>query len=69
MNEDFTFLRELKRKGEEMIFSEKEKRMMLLSEIWDQSKTEEMQRLSAHYGIDSREKFNAFKEKYNITDY
>jgi hypothetical protein len=69
MNEDFNFLRELKRRGEEIIFSEKKGRMMLLSELWDQSNSEIMQKISSEYGIDSREKFNAFKEKYNLTDY
>lgn len=69
MNEDFNYLKELKREGEEIIFSEKKRRMMLLSEIWDQSRSQTMEKLSEQYGIDSRSKFEAFKEKYNLTDY
>jgi len=37
MSEDYEVLRELKREGEEIIFSSKLGRMMLLSEIWDKS--------------------------------
>jgi hypothetical protein len=66
---DYEFLRELKRKGEEIIFSAEKKRMMLLSEEWDSSTTKIMEEVSGKYGIDTREKFQEFKEKYNITDY
>ena len=66
---DYEFLRELKRKGEEIIFSAEKKRMMLLSEEWDSSTTKIMEEVSRKYGIDTREKFQEFKEKYNITDY
>lgn len=69
MMEDFELLRELKREGEEIVFSEKRGRMMLLSEEWDGSRSKMMEEISRKYGIDSREKFNWFKEKYNITDY
>lgn len=69
MSEDFNFLRELKRKGEEIIFSEKKKRMVLLSEEWDSSRSKTMEEISQKYGIDSRQKFQEFKEKYNLTDY
>ena len=66
---DYEFLRELKRKGEEIIFSAEKKRMMLLSEEWDSSTTKIMEEVSGNYGIDTREKLQEFKEKYNITDY
>ena len=69
MNEDYEFLRELKREGEEIIFSEKKKRMTLLSEEWDTSKSKTMEAISQKYGIDTRQKFQEFKEKFNITDY
>lgn len=69
MTEDYQFLREMKRDGEEIIFSAEKKRMMLLSEEWDDSKSKIMEGLSLKYGIDSREKFQEFKEKYNLTDY
>ena len=69
MTEDFEFLRELKREGEEIIFSEKKKRMTLLSEEWDTSKSKTMEAISHKYGIDTRQKFQEFKEKFNITDY
>lgn len=69
MNEDYTYLRELKLKGEEIIFSSTKGRMMLLSELWDKSKTGIMEGLSSKYGITTREKFIEFKEKYNLTDY
>ncbi len=69
MTEDYQFLRELKREGEEIIFSAEKKRMMLLSEGWDDSKSKIMEELSLKYGIDSRQKFQEFKEKYNLTDY
>ncbi|MEM0133822.1 MAG: hypothetical protein QXU18_01135 [Thermoplasmatales archaeon] len=69
MTEDYEFLRELKRKGEEIIFSAEKKRMMLLSEGWDTKWTKTMEEISTKYGIDTREKFQEFKEKYNITDY
>jgi hypothetical protein len=69
MTEDYEFLREMKRKGEEIIFSAEKGRMMMLSEIWDNSTSASMEQLSKKYGIDSREKFIQFKEKYNITDY
>lgn len=66
---DYQYLRELKLEGEEIIFSIKLGRMMLLSEIWDNSRSKIMEEISRKYGIDSREKFMEFKEKYNITDY
>ena len=66
---DYEYLRELKREGEEIIFSAEKKRMMLLSEEWDGSRTKIMEEISRKYGIDTREKFQEFKEKYNITDY
>jgi len=66
---DYRYLRELKLQGEEIIFSIKLGRMMLLSEIWDNSKTKIMEYISTKYGIDNRKKFIEFKEKYNITDY
>jgi hypothetical protein len=69
MTEDFEILRELKREGEEIVFSPERKRMMLLSEEWDNSRTKMMEEISQKYGIDSRQKFQEFKEKYNITDY
>ena len=69
MTEDYEFLRELKREGEEIIFSEKKKRMALLSEEWDTSKSKTMEAISRKYGIDTRQKFQEFKEKFNITDY
>ncbi|MCL4333131.1 MAG: hypothetical protein M1290_06210 [Candidatus Thermoplasmatota archaeon] len=69
MTEDYEILRELKREGEEIIFSEEKKRMMLLSEGWDSSRTGMMEDISKKYGIDSRQKFQEFKEKYNLTDY
>lgn len=69
MTEDYEFLRELKREGEEIIFSEKKKRMTLLSEEWDTSKSKTMEAISQKYGIDTRQKFQEFKEKFNITDY
>ncbi len=69
MTEDHELLRELKRYGEEIIFSEERKRMMLLSELWDNSKSKLMEDISKKYGIDSRQKFQEFKEKYNLTDY
>jgi hypothetical protein len=69
MTEDFEFLRELKREGEEIIFSVSKKRMMLMSEEWDNSRTKIMEDISRKYGIDSRQKFQEFKEKYNLTDY
>ncbi|MEM0127817.1 MAG: hypothetical protein QXO03_01850 [Thermoplasmatales archaeon] len=69
MTENYEVLREMKREGEEVIFSSKLKRMMLLREIWDNSKTNLMEEISQEYGIDTREKFIEFKEKYNITDY
>jgi len=69
MSEDYEVLRELKREGEEIIFSTKLGRMMLLSEIWDKSRAEMMERISENYGVNSREKFIELKEKYNLTDY
>ena len=69
MTEDFELLRKLKLEGEEIVFSQEKKRMILLSELWDSSKTKIMEELSQKYGIDSREKFQEFKEKYNLTDY
>jgi hypothetical protein len=69
MTEDYELLREMKRKGEEIIFSVEKGRMMLISEIWDNSTSSLMEQLSREYGVDSREKFIQFKEKYNITDY
>lgn len=69
MTEDFELLRKLKLEGEEIVFSQEKKRMILLSELWDSSKTKIMEDLSQKYGIDSREKFQEFKEKYNLTDY
>lgn len=66
---DYEYLRDLKREGEEIIFSAEKKRMMLLSEGWDGSRTKIMEEISRKYGIDTREKFQEFKEKYNITDY
>ena len=69
MTEDYELLRELKREGEEIIFSEKKKRMALLSEEWDTSKSKTMEAISQKYGIDTRQKFQEFKEKFNITDY
>ncbi len=69
MTEDYELLRELKREGEEIIFSEKKKRMALLSEEWDTSKSKTMEAISRKYGIDTRQKFQEFKEKFNITDY
>jgi len=69
MSEDYEVLRELKREGEEIIFSTKLGRMMLLSEIWDKSRAEVMERISRNYGVNSREKFIELKEKYNLTDY
>ena len=69
MSEDYEVLRELKREGEEIIFSSKLGRMMLLSEIWDKSRAEMMERISENYGVNSREKFIELKEKYNLTDY
>lgn len=69
MNEDIDYLRELKRKGEEIVFSEVKKRLFLLSEGWDGSRTPKIEEISQKYGIDSRQKFQEFKEKYNLTDY
>ncbi len=69
MTEDYELLRELKREGEEIIFSEKKKRMALLSEEWETSKSKTMEAISQKYGIDTRQKFQEFKEKFNITDY
>lgn len=69
MSEDYTYLRELKLEGEEIIFSSKKGRMMLLSEIWDISRSKIMENISMKYGITTREKFIEFKEKYNLTDY
>ena len=69
MTEDFELLRKLKLEGQEIVFSQEKKRMILLSELWDSSKTKIMEELSQKYGIDSREKFQEFKEKYNLTDY
>jgi spore coat polysaccharide biosynthesis predicted glycosyltransferase SpsG len=69
MTEDYELLRELKREGEEIIFSEKKKRMALLSEEWETSKSKTMEAISRTYGIDTRQKFQEFKEKFNITDY
>lgn len=69
MTEDYELLRELKREGEEIIFSEKKKRMALLSEEWETSKSKTMEAISRKYGIDTRQKFQEFKEKFNITDY
>ncbi len=69
MTEDYEFLRELKREGEEIILSEKKKRMALLSEEWETSKSKTMEAISQKYGIDTRQKFQEFKEKFNITDY
>ncbi len=69
MSEDYKYLRELKLEGEEIIFSEKKGRMMLLSEIWDSSKSKIMEEISEKYGIRNREQFIQFKEKYNLTDY
>ncbi len=66
---DYRYLRELKLYGEEIIFSVKLGRMMLLSELWDGSRSKIMEEISKRYGVDSREKFVEFKEKYNITDY
>ncbi len=66
---DYRYLRELKLQGEEVVFSVKLRRMMLLSEIWDNSRSHIMEYISTKYGIDSRQKFVEFKEKYNITDY
>lgn len=66
---DYKYLRELKLQGEEIIFSNKLKRLMLLSEIWDSSRTKIIEEISKKYGIDTRQKFIEFKEKYNITDY
>lgn len=69
MTDDYELLRELKREGEEIVYSESKKRMMLLSEGWDDSKSKVMEEISRKYGIDSRQKFQEFKEKYNLTDY
>ncbi|MCL5407863.1 MAG: hypothetical protein M1518_00670 [Candidatus Thermoplasmatota archaeon] len=69
MTEDFELLRKLKLEGQEIVFSQEKKRMILLSELWDSSKTKIMEELSQKYGIESREKFQEFKEKYNLTDY
>ncbi|MGC8645483.1 MAG: hypothetical protein ACP5UO_04355 [Thermoplasmata archaeon] len=69
MSEDYEELRELKREGEEIIFSSRLGRMMLLRELWDKSKSGMMEEISKKYGIDSRGKFLEFKEKYNLTDY
>jgi hypothetical protein len=69
MTEDYEILRELKREGEEIIFSVERKRMMLLSEGWDSSRTKMMETISQKYGVDTRQKFQEFKEKYNLTDY
>lgn len=66
---DYRYLRELKLEGEEVIFSTKLGRMMLLSELWDSSRSRIMEEISRKYGVDSREKFIEFKDKYNITDY
>lgn len=63
------YLRELKLQGEEIIFSVLKGRMMLLSEIWDSSKSKIMEEISQKYGITSREQFIQFKEKFNLTDY
>jgi hypothetical protein len=69
MSEDYMYLRELKLQGEEIIFSVLKGRMMLLSEIWDSSKSKIMEEISQKYGITSREQFIQFKEKFNLTDY
>lgn len=69
MNEDIKLLRELKSEGEEIVYSDRKKGMILLSSIWDDSRNSKMEELSLKYGIDSRQKFNEFKEKYNLTDY
>ncbi|MCL6003137.1 MAG: hypothetical protein M0Z77_09350 [Thermoplasmatales archaeon] len=69
MTEDYEILRELKREGEEIIFSVEKKRMMLLSEGWDSSRAKMMETISQKYGVDTRQKFQEFKEKYNLTDY
>jgi len=69
MSEDYVYLRELKLQGEEIIFSVLKGRMMLLSEIWDSSKSKIMEEISQKYGITSREQFIQFKEKFNLTDY
>ncbi len=69
MSEDYMYLRELKLQGEEIIFSVLKGRMMLLSEIWDSSKSKIMEEISQKYGITSREHFIQFKEKFNLTDY
>ncbi|MEM4778693.1 MAG: hypothetical protein QW062_04560 [Thermoplasmatales archaeon] len=69
MTEGYEILREMKRNGDEIVFSSRMKRMMLLREIWDPTKSKLMEDNSKEYGIDSREKFIEFKEKYNLTDY
>lgn len=69
MSEDYMYLRELKLHGEEIIFSVLKGRMMLLSEIWDSSKSKIMEEISQKYGITSREQFIQFKERFNLTDY
>ncbi len=69
MNEDYRYLRELKLEGEEIIFSAKKGRIMLLSELWDTSKSKIMEEISEKYQIKTREQFISFKEKYNLTDY
>ncbi len=69
MNEDYRYLRELKLEGEEIIFSAKKGRIMLLSELWDTSKSKIMEEISEKYQIRTREQFISFKEKYNLTDY
>ncbi|MCL4412672.1 MAG: hypothetical protein M1526_04890 [Candidatus Thermoplasmatota archaeon] len=69
MSEGYQLLREWKLEGEEIIFSTRKGRMMLLSEIWDSSKTSAIEEISRNYGIDSREKFLRLKEEFNLTDY
>ncbi|MEM0130331.1 MAG: hypothetical protein QW100_02720 [Thermoplasmatales archaeon] len=69
MTEGYEILREMKRNGDEIVFSSRMKRMMLLREIWDPSRGKLMEDISKEYGVNSREKFTEFKEKYNLTDY
>lgn len=59
----------LKKNGEQVLFNDKEKRLMMGREIYDRQYAGEMKTLSQVLRIDSREAYEEMDRKYNLTMY
>ncbi len=59
----------LKKHGENVMYSNERKRLVLGREMYDDTYSDYMKRITEILGIDSRERYNEVDKKFNLTMY